>query len=175
MEVEAQVIGLCRRPLGPTAKRRAAKNRRLKKDEAANKAEVRARDSIWSSEFFTTGRCRFPMCGCGMTRDGFWWVEVSHFAQHKGMGGDPTGDRSSPDKLICVCNWRHKEARYSIDKGSVRCVPLTTDGSNGPVAWEVKFDGYGWIEVARETAVQVLAPISTVQSAILTNLAEMRT
>jgi hypothetical protein len=167
----------CRRPKGPTAKRRASKARRLKRDENLHKAEARARDGAGGLE--RTGLCRFPICGChfegGAERPGSKaFVEVSH-QRHKGMGGDPTGERSLPAGLICVCNWRHKESTYSIDKGTVRWVALTSAGANGPVAWEVEIDSGRWLEVARESAVQVLEPITLAGQYVLKMLAEMRT
>ena len=165
-----------RRPKGPTAKRRAAKSRRLKAAENKNKAAVRARDGAGGLEL--TGLCRFPTCGChfegGFGRPGSKaFVEVSH-QTHKGMGGDPTGDRSAPALMICVCNWRHKEARFSIDKKTIRWVPLTDAGANGPVAWEMFLDVSGWFELARESAVQVIESFTPAGVAILRDLAEMK-
>lgn len=121
---------------GPTARRRAARAGILKRAETKNKREVRNRDRT----------CRFPLCPC--RRFGLF-LEVSH-ADHKGMGGDPTGERSTPERMIYVCNWRHKESRVSIDKGLLRWVPLVADkGSNGPVSWEMKV-GEDWRELAFE-------------------------
>jgi hypothetical protein len=108
----------------------------LKRDENANKEKVRVRDRT----------CRFPFCICKQ-----WnlFLEVSH-REHKGMGGDPSGERSLPELMILVCNWRHKESPISIDKKQIRAVPLTAAGTNGPVAWEVKDGFYHWRELARE-------------------------
>jgi hypothetical protein len=128
---------------GPTARRRAAKAGRLKRAENKNKQFVRDRDLV----------CRFPACSC-QRFDLF--LEVSH-AEHKGMGGDPTGERSAPEKLILVCNWRHKEGRYAIDRKNIRWRPLTAEGSNGPVAWDIRAPwlfGHEWFEIARETAIR---------------------
>jgi len=124
---------------GPTARRRAAKAGRLKRAENKNKEKVRDRDR----------KCRFPLCPCH--RFGLF-LEVSH-AEHKGMGGDPTGERSAPYLMLLVCNWRHKESRYSIDKKSLRWVPLTDRGSDGPIAWQARVPwlmGNDWVEIARE-------------------------
>lgn len=169
---------MIRRPKGPTAKRRAARGRRLKAGERVNKAAARKRDGALHHQVL--GRCRFPICGChalgGADRPGSKsFIEVSHFERHKGMGGDPTGERSLPERLICVCNWRHKDGQFAIDKKKLRAVPLTAAGANGPVAWEMFLDISGWFELARETAVQVLAPIEPNRISILTDLAKMRT
>lgn len=107
-----------------------------------NKDEVRDRDRV----------CRFPLCPCH--RFGLF-LEVSH-REHKGMGGDPTGERSAPELMVLVCNWRHKESRYSIDKKTVRWVPLTDAGAKGPIAWEIWAPwlfGHKWTEFARESAI----------------------
>jgi len=139
---------------GPTARRRASKAGRLKRVENKNKEKVRLRDRT----------CRFPLCPCQR-----WnlFLEVSH-AEHKGMGGDPTGERSTPDRMIYVCNWRHKESHISIDKKAIRWVPLTAAGSNGPVEWQAKGDDGGeWITLARESEPGRLLPIDPWQRALL--------
>lgn len=159
---------------GPTAKRREAKHRRLAAQERVNKAAVRRRDGPTAP---TVGRCRFPLCGChGMAvfEGSPAFVEVSH-GEHKGMGGDPTGERSRPELMLCVCAWRHKSGRYAIDKGTLRWVPLTEAGANGPVAWEMRLPGTGlqWWELARESAVQQLAPVDPRALPVLHDLARM--
>lgn len=155
------------RSKGPTARRRAVKGRRLKATENLHKAEARARDGGPGYEL--QGRCRFPLCGCHALG---LFVEVSHQV-HKGMGGDPTGERSRPAGLICLCNWRHKDAaRWAVDKGTIRWVPLTAAGANGAVAWELRV-GSAWIELAHETAIQELGLLSQDQRRLLRGLAEM--
>lgn len=152
---------------GPTARRRRAKHARLKREENANKAKVRARD----------GRCRFPLCGCAAQH---LFLEVSH-SEHKGMGGDPTGERSAPELMVYLCNWRHRIARYSIDRGRLRWVPLTPAGANGPIAWEMFMDNAvpgrpgEWVELARELELWRLAPIDPLVLPILQDLAQMKT
>jgi hypothetical protein len=61
--------------------------------------------------------------------------EVAHM-KHRGMGGNPTADRSLPELMILVCNWRHKVARFSLDQKTIRCLPLTERGMRGPVQWQ---------------------------------------
>lgn len=124
-----------RKPLGITARLRRQKSGRLKRAENKNKEEVRERDRV----------CRFPLCPCHQFN---LFLEVSH-REHKGMGGDPTGELSQPWRMILVCNWRHKESQWSIDKETIRWVPLTDRGSNGPVRWEAYLGG-GWRELAIE-------------------------
>jgi hypothetical protein len=128
--------------------------------EETNKTYVRRRDR----------RCRFPLCGC--RKFGFA-LHVSH-QQHKGMGGNPKGDRSTGDRMILVCAPRHREHPMAIDKGTVKWEGLTRNGSDGPVRWLVRLDGRRtWTEVARERAVQELEPLTEKQRRILRQLAEM--
>ena len=156
---------------GPTAKRRAAKHNRLAAQERVHKAAVRRRDGPHSP---TVGRCRFPLCGChGMAvfEGSPAFVEVSHYT-HKGMGGDPTGELSQTSLMICLCAWRHKSGRFAVDKKNLRWIPLTDVGADGPVIWELNL-GEGWVELARESTVQILEPIAPNRIYILNDLARM--
>lgn len=124
---------------GPTARRRRAKAGRLKREENANKQQVRDRDRV----------CRFPLCPC---KNFDLFLEVSH-SEHKGMGGDPTGERSAPELMVLICNWRHRLSRYSIDRKTLRWRPLTAAGANGLIVWEARIPwlfGEDWREIARE-------------------------
>jgi len=75
--------------------------------------------------------------------------------------------------LICLCNWRHKEGQFAIDHKNLRAVPLTDQGANGPVAWEMFLAVSGWFELARESAVQVIESITPAGEDILRDLARM--
>lgn len=142
----------------PRVEKRADKLK-LVADERRHKEAVRKRD---------TG-CRFPLCGCKKFRR---HTEVSH-AEHKGMGGDPTGERSTPDKMILLCPFRHRENRVSIDKGTLRWEARTTNGADGPIAWFELVDGR-WMDMVRESAVGVLElPLHRAVKRRLLLLAEM--
>jgi hypothetical protein len=150
----------------------------LVRDEQKNKAIVRRRDR----------KCRFPLCGCAKLK---LRLEVSH-DEHKGMGGDPSGGRSEPDKMILLCVQRHQDGAVSRHHQTLRVRYLTKDGTNGPVAWDVdRSELQGsflvwtektvlvckaksrWIEVARESAVGVCEPFTPRQREILEQLATM--
>lgn len=150
-------------PRVTTAKRRARKSARLKRGENKNKEIVRDRDVI----------CRFPLCLCSMVG---LFAEVSH-RRHKGMGGDPTGERSATGLMLLVCNARHKDSKVSIDKGTVRWEPLTAAGADGPIVWWIDLGAISdtvplgtWFEVGRETVRGRLAPSTDVQRNILYQL-----
>ena len=138
----------------------------VKAKEEAKKVDVRKRDK----------RCRVPLCGCktfGLA------LHVSH-SQHKGMGGNPAGDRSAPELMVLVCSARHRENVISIDRGTLRWRPLTKKGADGPIAWDVdlvalhgKHGAANWVEVARETAVRSWVPFTRKQKGLLLTLALM--
>lgn len=133
--------------------------------ERRSKEKVRKRDVT----------CRFPLCGCKAFRR---HTEVSH-ADHKGMGGDPTGQKSLPEGLILLCPFRHKENRISVDRGTLRIVPNTDARLAGPCTFYVQQSAVlpgaadRWVEVGRETARHVFEPFTPAQKAILTKLAGM--
>lgn len=129
--------------------------------ERKAKEQVRKRDKS----------CRFPMCQCKKYRR---HSEVSH-SVHKGMGGNPAGDRSTPSLMVLLCPFRHKENRYSIDRGLLKWEPLTDQGADGPIRWlmAVNDPREPWFCVARETAVQQWEKFTSQQRAQLTRLAEM--
>jgi hypothetical protein len=153
----------------PHSRKVARGLQREKRDarEGTHKTAVRRRDRY----------CRFPLCGC---RRFHLALHVSH-QTHKGMGGNPREDRSTPDRMMLLCSARHKENSVSIDRGTLRWRALTKDGAAGPVAWEVQHHErwagspwrQKWVEVARETAVQSIEPPVAWQFAILQQLAKM--
>ncbi len=149
-----------------TARKKAERETKLarEKHESTNKQLVRVRD---------LRRCRFPLCGCkklGLR------LEVSH-DRHKGMGGNPEGDRSLMPRMILFCVHRHQDGAISRHKGTLRTVPLTSRGNNGPVAFEVILEALTgapeWVEVARERSVCELEPLLEWQRTVLLKLAEM--
>lgn len=129
--------------------------------ERRNKEKVRSRDK----------GCRFPLCGCKKFRR---QTHVSH-ATHKGMGGDPTGERSLQSGMVLLCPFRHTENRYSIDRGTLKWEALTDDGAKGPIAWFMAtgFSDKPWLCLAHETAVQQLDKLTPRQRKELKRLAEM--
>lgn len=120
--------------------------------------------------------CRFPLCGCkklGLR------VEVAHL-RHRGMGGNPKGDRTQPDNVISLCTHRHQHGAVSLHKGTLRIEPLTDAGTRGPVAFYIDRQyAYtegpdGWFCVAHETSPGMLAiPLTSMQLNTLGILAEM--
>ena len=154
--------------LQPSEKvQRTLRRKARESHEDGEKAKARRRDK----------GCRFPLCGCGrlgLSR------EVSH-SEHKGAGGNPDRSRSVSSKLVYLCSERHRTNAFSIHNHTIECRPLRASlGMDGPVAWLVDkrllryCNGEGQrparsvcVEVARETAVGVLAPMPESSRAIL--------
>ena len=156
------------KPMISASLERRRRARAVKAGENGHKAEVRRRDK----------RCRFPLCGC---RSFGISCEVSH-SRHKGIGGNPNGDRSNPELMVYLCRARHRELRIALDRGTLRWRALTTDGANGPIAWDVdgeamklKAPADGWIEVAREIRNGVTEALTPFQRSVLLMLAGMTT
>ncbi len=53
------------------------------------------------------------------------------------MGGNPDLGRTTPDRLILLCVFRHL-GRISLDAKTIRIVPLTEAGTRGPVRWQIR-------------------------------------
>lgn len=166
------------KPSGTDRKIAKRKTKRdLERAELDAKGEVRRRD---------LHKCRFPLCGCRELKlhlDAR--LEVSH-QKHKGAGGNPAGDRSLAEIMILLCLHRHQQGRISIGKGTLRAEYLTALLANGPLRWladtEVLPPGHyrctdrenRWFELARESKVQVLEPLTINQEVVLRALATMK-
>lgn len=149
----------------------------VKSHEEREKRKVRARDK----------HCRFPLCGC--KRFGLP-LHVSHDL-HKGrLGAKESVERSIEAKMVYLCSARHMDNIISRHKGTMRAVPLTDDGYNGPVAWEIDATVFSdrtgvriglavddgdtmWYRVASEVETGRLEPLSVKQRTVLLWLAEM--
>jgi hypothetical protein len=169
---------------GDIKRKRQSRLMTNRKAERCQKQGVRERDRFV---------CRFPLCGCDRTG---YALECSHDV-HKGAGGDPTGERSTMDAMILLCAWRHKEAPISRDRKTLRCLPRTNAGNNGPVRWLLERDAFDdlmteagihypanlsyepdykgrlWVKIAREMAVQELAPLEEWQRQVLDYMGRM--
>lgn len=159
-------------------KARAKRNRRLKRSERAEKADVRKRDK----------HCRFPRCGCRQTSSMMKAFPTVSHQEHKGMGGDPKGQRSIAELMILLCKWRHQDAPFSQHKQTLYAVFLTDEKFNGPIAWMINWGALSqkllpaqerspvvddWRELARETAINVFEPFTDWQLEVLDELAGM--
>ena len=116
----------------PSAKvQRALRANQSKAHEKREKDKVRARER----------GCRVPFCSCKKVRAR---CEVSH-KDHKGAGGNPTGDRSMAHLMVWICAERHRLNVISIDRGTLRWRPVDeAKGSNGRIVWEIDVATVGY-------------------------------
>jgi hypothetical protein len=152
----------------PSRTARKAAERQTKKDRKAHedreKKKVRLRDK----------GCRFPLCGCKKLGRR---LEVSHYI-HKGMGGNPSGDRSLEPLMVQLCVDRHQFSNVSMHKGTLRPVFLTDENFNGPIAWEVNISALytapdKFTEVARESSIGRWEEFTDRNRAVLTILSAL--
>ena len=151
------------------AERRQRTNWRQRRERIAM-AIVRVRDP----------RCRFPLCGCEQFR---YVLHVCHLV-HRGMGGDPSGERTTTGGLVRLCAPRHLMHRLSVDRHTIRWEGLTDRGADGPIRWLIETealwdavrpvpDQVGEIELAREAEPYHLEPLTPWQESVLSELATM--
>lgn len=102
-----------KQPKGTSAKRLRALKRQRKARERSVMNETKARDN-W--------RCRFNCTVAGADR-----VQCAH-RDHRGMGGDPKGDRTQRHLMVTACAKHHR----AWDNGRVDLVPRTAAEFDGP-------------------------------------------
>lgn len=92
-------------------------------------------------------RCRYPRCKLRMVMHG------SHLGKHRGMGGNPLGDRTTRDNIITQCAQHHQE--FDLDLIDIR--PLTNQGADGPCEFYRWINGE-WVFVGRERTIHLSEP-----------------
>ena len=133
------------------------------------KAEQQAEEErIMRQARHRDGRCRMPLCGCKLLQ---LRIDVCH-RTHRGIGGNPKGDRTTLVGLITLCGARHRENQISLDRGTLKITGLTRAGWNGPCRWEVKWHRQ-WVEVGRETDIGIFEAFKPEQLELLRELREM--
>jgi len=159
------------KPMRGTAKREREDRRDgVKSHEAKNKTAARKGDDY---------ACRFPRCFCHRQKIA---PAVAHL-DHKGMGGNPAGDRSDDRLLICLCPARHRESRISLDAGSMKVRPLTKLGTRGRCEFYVDLNALDkvpaapkrprWFLVATERELHIFEMFSREQALILDRISEI--
>lgn len=105
-----------------------------KRCEAAILREVKRRDR----------GCRYPGCRLPLV------LHAAHL-RHRGMGGNPSGDRTTRDQVITLCARHHDwyDRLVAID-----IAPLTPRGTDGPCEF-FRREGDDWICVGRERSQQI--------------------
>lgn len=108
-----------------------------------------AEDAVMASVRKQDGQCRYPLCAHRTKKPR---LECAHM-EHRGMGGNPTGDKTQPEKLITLCFIDHG----AFDRGELDIIPLSADkGTRGPCSWHVLNKESGkFVHVASEKALGV--------------------
>jgi hypothetical protein len=96
-----------------------SKKRSAERKAAEKKAmdEVRKLDKV----------CRVPYCEHMPKKP---QLHVMH-QEHRGIGGNPAGDRTEIHKMLLGCFIHHRE----YDHGDLDFVPKTEKGTRGPLDW----------------------------------------
>jgi hypothetical protein len=108
--------------------------RKQKTAETAHMRTVRHRDRD----------CRWPECPCHRRLNPT--LEVAHLT-HRGMGGNPAGDRSEPHRMILL----DRETHQALDAGTLKITPQTRKGTAGPCAYFVKGPADDWTPAGKDT------------------------
>jgi hypothetical protein len=104
-------------PNGTTVQedRKATRGERTKHEDGI-KRQVQIRDHC---------KCRVPAC-----RDRGEWAHLNH----RGMGGNRDGSRSTTGTTLILCRTHHK-GPDSLDSARMEVIPLTPQGCDGPLAF----------------------------------------
>jgi hypothetical protein len=82
--------------------------------------------------------CRWPKCEYMPKKPR---IECAHL-EHRGMGGNPSGDRTQRHKLITLCVVHHG----MLDGPNYEIEPVTSAGTDGPVAFYRRHQETGVME-----------------------------
>ncbi len=82
------------------------------------------------------GKCRWP--SCQYAKQGIP-IDAAHIIRHRGMGGNPSGERTSRNCVAALCRFHHG----MLDSAVIDIQPLTDAGTDGPMAfyWVNKMTG----------------------------------
>ena len=118
---------------------------RLEKRRVVRKRKATEQAVIESAKRRDHYRCRWPGC---LWRD--LRVEGAHATEHRGMGGDPTGERTQRHLIITLCLRHHKR----FDAHRLDVVFLSERGTDGPLEFYESHKGELHL-VARERTVGI--------------------
>lgn len=93
------------------------------------------------------GKCRVPRCEYAKRE---LPVDPCHFT-HRGMGGNPDGDRTTREQVISLCRIHHS----MFDRGDLDISPMTDAGADGPCAYSVRSESGRMEHIATETVIGI--------------------
>jgi hypothetical protein len=95
------------------------------------------------------GKCRWPNCQYAKKDIP---IDAAHIVRHRGMGGNPDGDRTTRNQVAALCRLHHG----LFDAAEVDIQPTTDAGTDGPMAFYTKDKETGdFVHIATETRVGV--------------------
>lgn len=98
-------------------------------------------------------KCRWPGCS-GKHRGLTLPIDAAH-QRHRGLGGDPSGERTTRQTVLALCRRCH--GLWDACLTDIR--PLTGDGFDGPVAFYTQDMESGlMVHIASETTIGVSEP-----------------
>lgn len=98
-------------------------------------------------------KCRFPACEFRSKR---LPIDPCHAFQHRGMGGDPSGERTSRALIVSLCRAHHGQLDWGVGATEIQIEALTPERADGPLAFYRRHPETGRMEhVASEVRIGV--------------------
>ena len=116
----------------------------LKKRERRRELVAHEQKEMRAAKRRDGGKCRFPRCPHKDLP-----VDAAHLrSQHRAIGGNPAGDRTSRAAVISLCRWHHGE----YDTALIKIEFLTPDQQfDGPCAYFVRHQETGeWLHIGSD-------------------------
>ncbi len=128
------------KPLAGTGKlERDARKATHKAHEQREMQAAKKRDKV----------CRFPRCP--FTKH--LVLDPAHL-RHRGMGGNPKGDRTTRDSVITLCRRHHDQ----FDRGDLEIEVLTPRGTDGPCMFSLRGESGRMEHIASERLIGITEP-----------------
>jgi hypothetical protein len=106
-------------------------------------ATVRAEQAEMQAALKRDGRkCRWPGCIYAAKK---LPIDACHVVQHRGMGGNPRGDRTTRNQIMTLCRIHHGK----VDARELSVEPKTDAGTDGACAF-FRWAEHGGIELVAE-------------------------
>jgi hypothetical protein len=109
---------------GSSTLKRREKRAELVSHERAEMTAAKVRDHY---------RCRWPNCEF---RTKQLPIEAAHIFQHRGSGGDPSGERTERKLIASLCKIHHG----LLDRAELDIQAMTDEKADGPLAFFVRAD-----------------------------------
>lgn len=102
---------------------------RRERHERRTATRKHERDEMAAAKRRDHGKCRWP--GCDSATVGLRIDACHKRASHRGMGGNPAGDKTERSRIITLCQLHHRQ----YDTFEIGIDPLTAHEFSGPCAF----------------------------------------